>query len=875
MNFFPLNQHTFYKQCAISAAMLFFILKWSYAAVPGAKINAITQINIGKDPYRIHIVLEAKPHYRIVKIDKREVMVAFKGVAISENIRRTGSGDPLITNLSLERTQGNVTTLMIKTQSDLEDVRSLWKNSQRTLIVSFIRKTGSGGRERIIRSAGKREVPIKTRSKNLMPKKKNRKGIKTDSSSAGRTRSVDQKMLELNETIKPKHIMPLEGSISKKEITKTIQRKKMKKDAFIGGIDDLILVMEDDPCVKSELLNPIFLDCKRKLWNAPYVKLENIIINNMTEDCLDVIYFLKAYCYYKINEKQKGGGGDLEVISLLQDALSYFSDSKYVPFGMAALGKSYMEIESNAEAQGYFKIILDRYKKFVGIPEVLFHLGLLELEKKRQKQAISIFKRIVSKYPDSQFVAKAKYEMGKALYAINNFTQALRMLNDVAESNPLLLYETQELLYNIGDSYYHTGKYDKAREALGKAYNFFPKNEGNDKILTRIGDTFLDEKDIEKAKKIFQLVIELYPGTDGYVISSMRLAEHLETREEKETIYTRIINEYPDNPMANLAMLRMAGLEQKDGEYARSIKTIQELLLQRSRTLRKEALFLMEESVIALFKQQMTESEYPLILSFYEKEKRMIDAFENAELSFFIGKAYFKGHLYKQALAMFKKSRHYYANTDPPDELSYFLGAALYETGDSDNALKELIVFSRKFPNGSNIADTYHHIGKIYMDKKMYQHAIDQFRIAFNKSAAGDDRSEILLSEAKAYAGKGDFKQCSFRLIQAIDLLSTTAGKNALSISSAFRNLGDSYQQLGSYKRASEAYSSALKYALESDRNKAYLDLRFKLAESYQKERMMKKAIDTYNDVIASGDPFWGKLAEEKVNGIRIEKKLD
>ena len=229
-------------------------------------------------------------------------------------------------------------------------------------------------------------------------------------------------------------------------------------------------------------------------------------------------------------------------------------------------------------------------------------LGILDEKKNDHRNAIENFEKILSKYPKTIFVADARLELGKALFKINNFSRAIEQLELLLNEYPQKIYHSFEALLFMGNSYYHTGKYKEARTILEKAYNLYPEIDSNHIVLTRIADTLADENKIEKAKKLYQLVIDKYPGSDGFVISSIRLAAYFETREEKEKIYRLIIEDYPENPMANLARLRIAEIQNKAGEYKQSIKTINELFLENPRALNKEALFLKQNSFEAYFK---------------------------------------------------------------------------------------------------------------------------------------------------------------------------------------------------------------------------------------------------------------------------------
>ena len=77
-------------------------------------------------------------------------------------------------------------------------------------------------------------------------------------------------------------------------------------------------------------------------------------------------------------------------------------------------------------------------------------------------------------------------DLGRALFNVKNYKEAIRMLSDVIKLNPKLIYEKSDLFVIIGNSYYHIGKTKEAREYRGKVYNRFPETELNHEYLTNV-----------------------------------------------------------------------------------------------------------------------------------------------------------------------------------------------------------------------------------------------------------------------------------------------------------------------------------------------------------------------------------------------------
>ena len=128
----------------------------------------------------------------------------------------------------------------------------------------------------------------------------------------------------------------------------------------------------------------------------------------------------------------------------------------------------------------------------------------------------------------------------------------------------------------------------------------------------------------------------------------------------------------------------------------------------------------------------------------------------------------------------------------------------------------------------------------------------------------------ILFSEAEAEKALGDYRTAAHRLIQAIDYLAADKAQSLDSISTLYRDLGETYLKVKAYLKAADAFAMALKFSEKRDAP----DLRFLLGETYEKGNAMEMAGKVYKEIIDMGDPFWTRLAQEKMRGIHINSKL-
>ena len=273
-------------------------------------------------------------------------------------------------------------------------------------------------------------------------------------------------------------------------------------ETFSGTIDDLLLEIRGDACPENEEIKAGILYCRRGNWESACNIFTRYIQNDtLPTRCLENIYILRAFSFYK-NMEKNGGAAHLEAVSCFQDFISYFPDSLYSPYAIACMGILSYQMKNLTEAKGYFDIILSEYQDYPGTPEVMYELGRIYSDKKQHRDAIDILTEVVTKFPRGKFISDAKLQLGKAYFEINDFRGALRVLNPILKEDPHKMYEVPDLLLYIGNAYYHTRNSTKARDVLSWVYNLFPEIESRDIVLTRIGDTYIESSEKEKALKI-------------------------------------------------------------------------------------------------------------------------------------------------------------------------------------------------------------------------------------------------------------------------------------------------------------------------------------------------------------------------------------
>lgn len=785
-------------------------------------INEVEQIDLKVDLNRIMVKLGSSVKYKIVQLGQKEAFIAFQGVKLAENFKRSTAENHVVQDITIETLSDNILTLAIFTKENLKEIKSRWQEDNTTLEVYL----------------------IADRFENRVENKK-KSGLKAE------IKNIEEK------------------NISKDALPKIPESdNQFAKMATIYSIDNLINEISNDVCSEQPAIMQAVDCCRQENWQDAFFIMKSYLATHLSAKCKENAKFLSCYSLYKLSANGETGQY-LFTADFLLNTIRSLPESKFIPYAMSALGKIYMALGNYNEAKAYFKMVMDKYKEYPGQPEVIFEIGRIYAEKGDFKLSIQVLREIMTKYPDSPFITDANLEIGKALFEVNRFSESLNILTRLMESAPRKIYENADLLRYIGNGYYQTGNYEKARQFLYRAYNYFPQMKSNHIVLARIGDTYRDSKQPDKALSIYKLTTEKYPGTDGSVISLIRLARYIKKSTIRAHAYKRIIREYPESPMVKLAMLKLASLKNHMGEHEKSIEILKQFLNTCPKTLKREADYAMKESYQALFEKFLKNNEYDKILISYEKDRYLLDRLDSAELFLTIGKAYIDGHLYEKATEILTKSSNLFVKSKTPPELIFNLGLSLHEAGQLEEALAMFNAYVSDFSGTRNLADAYRYKGRILLTKKKYKEAIKNLRSAYYFSSEGEQKATISMEEAEGYARLGNQSAATQRLTEAINFFTLDQKKYSESLSTAYRKLGENYLQLNSYLKAAEALSMAVNF---ENKDESCLDLLFMLAESYQKGNVLDQAEKIYGDIRTSDDSFWSKLAAEKLKVIKLQK---
>jgi TolA-binding protein len=589
------NQYTLIG-CALSL-MLCLLFPQSAAARPAA----IKKILVQPDPLAVKFHVSGQMPVKVIKVEAKELLVALKDVTLEKDFRIEGAKGSGIENIAVERLAGNVVAVVLTVKEPLNKIQSDFNSSNSVFQVRLGQKKKSPAQP----AAKKVQIPKPV----VVSPEKSKPAAQASSpkpASAGTPRVDAHAGTTTIESIlkarKPK-LNTVKQETQKQESIPTPSvyvPPNREKSQFKGDISDLVIKIGMSSCASDPISNAIEL-LKKSMNVKAYDLMDQYIVQDASA-CTEEAYFLRAYAFYTSVKKQDYAQM-LNAERLFQDALISYPKSDYLPYGYAGIGLIQKELNNISAAEGYFNIIKQGYLEYTGLAEVMYHLAQIYDAKGYQDKAMAYYKQVFEDTEINSYIADAGIGYGKALYNKRQYLDALSVLNYVVDDNPKKVYESSDILLYIGNANYEVGLARQARENLTRLINLFSQVKEPDIILSKIGDTYAMENNEEKAIKVYELAREKYPDTEGFIASSIGIARYLSNDDKKMEIYLMIKKRFPENKYSRIAMMRMAEIYQKNGEYNKCIQEIEDLLSQHPRGLRYEAVKLMQKAYEQLFKK--------------------------------------------------------------------------------------------------------------------------------------------------------------------------------------------------------------------------------------------------------------------------------
>ncbi len=417
------------------------------------------------------------------------------------------------------------------------------------------------------------------------------------------------------------------------------------------------------------------------------------------------IYFLLGQAYlwseqYKEAEETFSGLSSLyPEFELIKEAeyfrsLSLFRQEKYQE-AIIKLEELMVEGEDKTKNETYYLLArcwlnLEEYDKAIEkledlkqfkvenslLEKVIFDLGLAYSRQGDKEKAVLEFQEFVEKYPQTELIKSAHFELGKNLYSLKKYKLAISELKEIS---------TAEALYLRGKAAEELGDQEGEISAFEELREKFPQSEYSQEAYFKLGNYYYSQKRYKETIEEFKKISQIFPHSS--LIS--------ETYYWMGWSYFKL-TEY-----------------QKASECFKKVREddINLKLAQR-------AIFMAAESLYNLEDYQKAREEYRDFIGKYPKAELSVNA------QYAIAWTFLENKEYEPSIQEFKKLISIYPESKFVEEAQFRIGKGYFLLGNKDEAKTELEKFIDGYAKSNFRAEVLYSLSQMYLEEEKWMDSI-------------------------------------------------------------------------------------------------------------------------------------------------------
>jgi tetratricopeptide (TPR) repeat protein len=498
------------------------------------------------------------------------------------------------------------------------------------------------------------------------------------------------------------------------------------------------------------------------------------------------------------------------------------------------------------------------------------------------------------------------FELGQILLVEGRLHDAVTRYQELRWAYPTFERRRPAQL-QLADIYFQLGEYGEAIELYHQLSEGEAGSEETDHIRRRLAQAYHRSGAFTAALETYRQLLEQSPpstGLDSVYFSQAILLAQLGREEEAISLFLRVRDEFASSVLASQAAVRAGHLFFALERYDRAYRAYQPLLATMRDTLAYG------QAVLSLYRLQRLEEARNTAKNFAKRfgnKNAWTQQFRLEEGQYFL-----KKKDYSRALKLFRKVEE--QGGEWTDDGAYYAALTLWEQNaaapspeTATRALEVQARFIRQYGDSPHIADVYMRLGDYHSNLHNYLQAAGAYKRVLEHDARKELAQEAIWRLLRSYQSaheydeahriaahllrnfpehprtrdaqletgiilkeKGQYAQAIFQLEKVLEW---AEGNQA---SEARFYIGESYQNMGEYRKAIEAYYRVGFYGADGA-SQWITSADYKRALCHESLSEYATAIAVYERIVqreGSSSPQ-GALAEERISALRqhLEKR--
>jgi tetratricopeptide (TPR) repeat protein len=573
-------------------------------------------------------------------------------------------------------------------------------------------------------------------------------------------------------------------------------------------------------------------------------------------DCVaGPLMVLKGDLYAELG-LQGASGSFAKAVAAYRDSHVLSGKSPLQPWALVQLGRIQLRQKRYLEALGYLDLVINKYPHSPHRAIALIHRGQLYLEKDRADLALDDFQQFLSEYPESPRIDAALLGKAICLSLRGEHEQAESLFAGLEKRMPNFYLRHPEILYYWGRNDLILERFQQGREKFFLALNIGQQPQDSSLLLAHIGDSFRSQDEPERAAAYYRLTTKLFPGSDGAIVSRVRLAEESGNME----LMAEIVREYPQSEMAEFALAKMAVNYHDKTNYHEAIRMVEQL--ERGypdSSLKKESRRLLRRSLQERVEQLRSKGDYWELLALLKRVKPWLSDIYRLRAELWEAEAYVELGMWDEAVAALQAISADELEEGSRLQWTLILAQAYESKGELVLAESLLRGLAASVSAGETAARVGWLLANVYQKAGNHEDGLATFRNLLNQELTETVRATTLMAMVRSLMALGRHNEAKDACQHLLSLLSEGDQAEGLR-AAAWAELGEIHYRQKSYELAAAAYEKALQYG-ENSPSAAANHQRSRLATCYDKMGAQAKAKQLYQRIEKEAGDLWRRMA--------------
>jgi len=195
-------------------------------------------------------------------------------------------------------------------------------------------------------------------------------------------------------------------------------------------------------------------------------------------------------------------------IRMMDRIIKEFTTSPYIDDAIYERGRSYVQLEKNEEAMSSFRLLMDKYPQSSLAPKAGIQLGLLYYDANKLDNAIEAYKRVISLYPGSEEAKVAVQDLKGVYVDKNDVGSYAAYVNSLGGNMSIKVSEQDSLTYLAAEKLFTKGDFNGAQNSLTNYLKQYPSGAFSANANFYLAKIAYDRKNYTEANRLFTLVLK-------------------------------------------------------------------------------------------------------------------------------------------------------------------------------------------------------------------------------------------------------------------------------------------------------------------------------------------------------------------------------